>query len=207
VAIRSRSRDGVIGRDDWEVHGGCESAYVAMDPDNPRYTYAGCYLGLIDEFDTQTRTSRSVKAYSETGLGQLASDAKYRFNWNAPIHVSVHDPKVIYHGANVLLKSSNRGFDWSEASPDLTRNEDDKQGQGSGPYTNENIEQYNTIFSFAESPHDAPCSGSARTTASCTSRATAASPGPRSRRAASVAASSTASRSRPTIRPRPTSWS
>ncbi|MEM9759572.1 MAG: hypothetical protein AAF933_10080 [Pseudomonadota bacterium] len=155
VAIRSRSRDGVIGRDDWEVHGGCESAYVAMDPDNPRYTYAGCYLGLIDEFDTQTRTSRSVKAYEETGLGLLARDATYRFNWNAPIHVSVHDPRVIYHGSNVLLKSSNRGYDWSEVSPDLTRNEDDKQGQGSGPYTNENIEQYNTIFAFAESPHDA----------------------------------------------------
>ncbi|MEE4279308.1 MAG: hypothetical protein V2I82_12635 [Halieaceae bacterium] len=155
VAIRSRSRDGSIGRDDWEVHGGCESAYVAMDPDNPRYTYAGCYLGLIDEFDTQTRTSRSVKAYEETGLGLLARDAKYRFNWNAPIHVSVHNPEVIYHGGNVLLKSSNRGFDWVEASPDLTRNEDDKQGKGSGPYTNENIEQYNTIFSFAESPHDA----------------------------------------------------
>ncbi|MFT4767742.1 MAG: photosystem II stability/assembly factor-like uncharacterized protein [Glaciecola sp.] len=155
VAIRSRSRDGSIGRDDWEIHGGCESAYVAMDPDDPRYTYAGCYLGLIDEFDTQTRTSRSIKAYAETGLGQLASDSKYRFNWNAPIHVSLHDPKVLYHGGNVLLKSVNRGFDWAEASPDLTRNEADKQGQGSGPYTNENIEQYNTIFSFAESPHDA----------------------------------------------------
>lgn len=155
VAIRSRSRDGQIGRDDWEIHGGCESAYVAMNPDDPRYTYAGCYLGLIDEFDTQTRTSRSIKAYAETGLGQLASDSKYRFNWNAPIHVSLHDPKVIYHGGNVLLKSVNRGFDWEEVSPDLTRNELDKQGQGSGPYTNENIEQYNTIFSFAESPHDA----------------------------------------------------
>ncbi|MEL7043508.1 MAG: hypothetical protein AAGL66_00600, partial [Pseudomonadota bacterium] len=155
VSIRSRSRDGVIGRDDWEIHGGCESAYVAMAPDNPRYTYAGCYLGLIDEFDTETRTSRSVKAYEETGLGLLARDATYRFNWNAPIHVSVHDPRVIYHGSNVLLKSSNRGYDWSEVSPDLTRNEDDKQGQGSGPYTNENIEQYNTIFAFAESPHDA----------------------------------------------------
>lgn len=154
VAIRSRSRDGQIGRDDWEVHGGCESAYVAMDPNNPRYTYAGCYLGLIDEFDTQTRTSRAIKAYSETGLGQLARNSKYRFNWNSPIHVSLHNPEVIYHGGNVLLKSQNRGFDWAEVSPDLTRDEDDKQGQGSGPYTNENIEQYNTIFAFAESPHD-----------------------------------------------------
>jgi len=155
VAIKSRSRDGQIGRDDWEVHGGCESAYVAMNPDAPRYTYAGCYLGLIDEFDTETRTSRSIKAYEETGLGVLASDAKYRFNWNAPIHVSLHDPEVIYHTGNVVLKSADRGFNWSEISPDLTRDEEDKQGQGSGPYTNENIEQYNTIFAFEESPHDA----------------------------------------------------
>ncbi len=155
VAIKSRSRDGRIGRDDWEVHGGCESAYVAVDPDNPRYTYAGCYLGIIDEFDTQTRTTRSVKAYEEAGLGVEAKDSKYRFNWNAPTHVSMHDPNVIYHGANVLLKSEDRGFNWVEASPDLTRDEKDKQGKGAGPYTNENIEQYNTIFAFAESPHDA----------------------------------------------------
>ena len=155
VAIRSRSRDGAIGRDDWEVHGGCESAYVAMNPENPRYTYAGCYLGLIEEFDTVTRTSRSIKAYEEAGLGMMSRDAKYRFNWNAPIHVSLHDPAVIYHAGNVLLRSGDRGFSWSEASPDLTRNEADKQGEGAGPYTNENIEQYNTIFSLAESPHDA----------------------------------------------------
>ncbi|MEM9208204.1 MAG: hypothetical protein AAGA61_03065 [Pseudomonadota bacterium] len=155
VAIRSRSRDGTIGRDDWEIHGGCESAYVAMDADNPRYTYAGCYLGLIEEFDTVTRTSRSVKAYEEAGLGMMAADAKYRFNWNAPIHVSVHDPAVIYHAGNVLLRSGDRGFTWQEASPDLTRDEDDKQGKGVTPYTNENIEQYNTIFAFEESPHDA----------------------------------------------------
>ncbi|MEM1405004.1 MAG: hypothetical protein AAGG55_16835 [Pseudomonadota bacterium] len=155
VAIRSRSRDGSIGRDDWEIHGGCESAYVAMDPENPRYTYAGCYLGLIDEFDAETRTSRSIKAYAEVGLGQLSAESRYRFNWNSPIHVSLHNPDVIYHGANVLLRTSDRGYSWTEVSPDLTRDEADKQGQGAGPYTNENIEQYNTIFAFAESPHDA----------------------------------------------------
>ena len=155
VAIRSRSRDGSIGRDDWEIHGGCESAHVALDPENPRYTYAGCYLGLIEEFDTETRTVRSVKAYEELGLGVPASEQKLRFNWNAPIHISQHDPNVIYHAANVLLRSDDRGFNWDEISPDLTRDEADKQGRGSGPYTNENIEIYNTIFSLAESPHDA----------------------------------------------------
>ena len=155
VAIKSRSRDGRIGRDDWDVHGGCESAYVAMDPDNPRYTYAGCFLGLIDEFDTETGTTRSIKPYEEAPLGVTARDSKYRYNWNSPLYVSQHDPDVIYQGANVLLKSEDRGFNWAEVSPDLTRNEDDKHGKGAGPYTNENIEQYNTIFAFAESPHDA----------------------------------------------------
>ncbi len=155
VAIRSRSRDGAIGRDDWEVHGGCESAHVAFDPDNPRYTYAGCYLGMISEFDTQTRTARSIKAYEEMGLGLPSSNYKFRFNWNAPIHVSVHDSKVIYHASNVVLKSTDRGFSWQAVSPDLTRNEIDKQGKGAGPYTNENVEVYNTIFALAESPHDA----------------------------------------------------
>ena len=155
VAIRSRSRDGAIGRDDWEVHGGCESAHVAFDADDPRYTYAGCYLGLIQEFDTVTRTVRSVKAYEELGLGVEAKEQKLRFNWNAPIHVSEHDGTVIYHAANVVLRSDDRGFTWQAISPDLTRDEEDKQGPGSGPYTNENIEVYNTIFAFEESPHDA----------------------------------------------------
>ena len=155
VAIRSRSRDGTIGRDDWEIHGGCESAHVSFNADDPRYTYAGCYLGLIQEFDTVTRTVRSVKAYEELGLGIEAKDQKLRFNWNAPIHVSEHDGNVIYHVANVVLRSDDRGFNWQEVSPDLTRDEEDKQGPGSGPYTNENIEVYNTIFAFEESPHDA----------------------------------------------------
>ena len=155
VAIRSRSRDGSIGRDDWEVHGGCESAHVSFDVNNPRYTYAGCYLGLIQEFDTVTRTVRSVKAYEELGVGVQAKDQKFRFNWNAPIHVSEHNSAIIYHAANVVLRSQDRGFTWEAISPDLTRNEIDKQGLGAGPYTNENIEVYNTIFAFEESSHDA----------------------------------------------------
>ena len=155
VAIRSRSRDGSIGRDDWEVHGGCESAHVSFDVNNPRYTYAGCYLGLIQEFDTVTRTVRSVKAYEELGVGVQAKDQKFRFNWNAPIHVSEHNSAIIYHAANVVLRSQDRGFTWAAISPDLTRNEIDKQGLGAGPYTNENIEVYNTIFAFEESSHDA----------------------------------------------------
>ena len=155
VAIKSRSRDGAIGRDDWEVHGGGESAHFGLDPENPRYTYAGFPWGRIEEFDTETRTTRSVRAYEELGRGVQAGDQKYRFNWNAPIVVSQHDSDVIFHAANVLLKSTDRGYSWQPVSPDLTRNEPDKHGEGAGPYTNENLEMYNTIFAVEESPQDA----------------------------------------------------
>ena len=81
---------------------------------------------------------------------------KYRFNWNAPIVVSSHDANVIYHAGNILMRSRDRGRSWEEASPDLTRDEDDKQGPGGGPITNEGAggEIYNTIIYVSESPHD-----------------------------------------------------
>ena len=154
IAISSRGYDGSIGREDYEVLGGCENATLAFDPNNPRYIYGGCYLGMIQEYDRQTHTRRSVKAYEEFGLGQEPKDIKYRANWNAPILVSQHDPKVIYHAAQVVLRSNDRGYNWTEISPDLTRNETDKQGKMGRPYTNENIEVYNTIFALTESHHD-----------------------------------------------------
>jgi hypothetical protein len=79
---------------------------------------------------------------------------KYRFNWSAPIVVSQFDPNTIYHGANVLLRSRDRGRSWEEISPDLTRAQDDKLGYGGGPITNEGAggEIYGTLAYVAESP-------------------------------------------------------
>jgi photosystem II stability/assembly factor-like uncharacterized protein len=155
VAVRSRGLDGRIGIDDYFAIGGCESAHVAFDPDDPRYVYAGCYLGLISEVDVETGISRDVRAYPELAFGVPARDRKYRYNWNAPIVTSPHDRSVIYHGAQVLLRSDDRGQSWTAISPDLTRNEDDKQGDMGGPITNEVTENYNTLFAVVESPHEA----------------------------------------------------
>ena len=48
------------------------------------------------------------------------------------------------------------GKTWKEVSPDLTRNEKEKQGKGGGPYTNEAVgaENYGTISYVTESPHE-----------------------------------------------------
>jgi photosystem II stability/assembly factor-like uncharacterized protein len=157
VAIASRTSDAGIGREDWYPVGGCESAHVAFDPDNPTLVYAGCYQGQITEYNHGIGAERNVMADPYLGLGSDPKDLKYRFNWNAPILASPHDPNVIYHAGNVLLKTTDRGKSWTEISPDLTRNEKKKQGQGGGPITNEaaGAETYNTILYVVESPHEA----------------------------------------------------
>jgi photosystem II stability/assembly factor-like uncharacterized protein len=155
VAIASAARGG-IGRTDWYDVGGCESAHVAFDPEAPVRVYAGCYQGIISEWDAATRSERTIMAVPFLGLGTHPKDQPYRFNWNAPIEVSPHDPSVIYHAGNVLLRSSDRGRTWTAVSPDLTRDEEEKQGAGGAPITDELAggETYNTIFYVAPSPHE-----------------------------------------------------
>ncbi|WP_423927150.1 WD40/YVTN/BNR-like repeat-containing protein [Candidatus Palauibacter sp.] len=145
---------GGLGWKDWFDAGGGESAWVAFDPDNPRYLYATSIQGVITELDTELWSSRSVQAYPQFQLGMDAEDMRYRWNWNGPVVVSPHDPTVIYHGAQHLLRSSDRGVTWEEISPDLTRNEPAKHVAAGGPFTNEAAggEVYNTIFTMAESP-------------------------------------------------------
>jgi photosystem II stability/assembly factor-like uncharacterized protein len=156
VAIASQTFDSGITWKDWHPVGGCESAYVAFDPDNPVRIYAGCFMGQITEWDARTQQERSVMAYPMLPAAMASRDMKYRFNWNAPILASRHDPKVVYHAGNVLLRSTDRGVSWKEASPDLTRDDDEKQGPGGSPITNEGAggEIYGTIYYVAESSRE-----------------------------------------------------
>jgi photosystem II stability/assembly factor-like uncharacterized protein len=156
VKIASAAPGGITERDWYDV-GGCESAVPAFDRDKPRYVYAGCYMGIISEFDDETKTARDIMAWPQMPAAVPPRDQKYRFNWSAPIVVSRFNPAVIYHGGNLLLRSDNRGKTWREISPDLTRNDKSKQGPGGAPITNEGAggETYGVIDDIAESPHDA----------------------------------------------------
>ena len=157
VAIKSSTFSNGISWKDWIAGvGGCETAYVAFDKNNPVLMYAGCYQGIITEYSLDLDNTKDIMAYPSMGLGEPSDEQKYRFNWNAPILVSEHDPKVIYHAANKLLKSTDRGITWKEISPDLTKNKKENLGPGGGPITNEGAggEVYHTIYYVAESPHD-----------------------------------------------------
>ncbi|MEM8963706.1 MAG: glycosyl hydrolase [Acidobacteriota bacterium] len=156
LSLASRDLGSGLGESDWHAVSGCESAHIAFDPDHPELVYAGCYQGLISEWQRSTGVLRSIKTYPQWTLGIDPSAQRHRYNWNAPILVSRHDSSVIYHAANVVLRSTDRGHSWTEVSPDLTRDEEDKQGPGGGPITNEGAggEIYGTILALAESPHD-----------------------------------------------------
>ncbi|WP_228850983.1 VPS10 domain-containing protein [Aegicerativicinus sediminis] len=156
VIISSASKDGEIGWKDWIEGPGCESAFLAFDPDNPEIVYGGCYQGIIERINVRTKVSKSIKEYPELALSKAPVDFKFRFNWNAPIISSPHDRNTIYHAGNRVFKTTDTGLSWSIISPDLTRNEKDKQGPGGGPYTNEAAggENYNTIMYLVESTHE-----------------------------------------------------
>jgi photosystem II stability/assembly factor-like uncharacterized protein len=153
VAIASWSAGGIDWKD-WYQVGGCESAIPAFDKDDPRFVYAGCYMGIMSEYDHRTGASRNAQAYPVMPAALQAREMKYRFNWSAPLIVSQFEPSTIYHGANVLLRSRDRGRSWEEVSPDLTRAQEDKLGYGGGPITNEGAggEIYGTLAYVAESP-------------------------------------------------------
>tara|TARA_X000001036_G_scaffold347809_1_gene328062 strand:+ start:1681 stop:4785 length:3105 start_codon:yes stop_codon:yes gene_type:complete len=156
IGIASRTNGRGITWKDWYSVAGCESAYLAFDPNDPETVFGGCYQGIIDRWSRSTATSKPIKEYPELSLGNVPKDFKYRFNWNAPIISSSHDRSVIYHAGNVVFKTLDEGINWKVISPDLTRNNKAHQGPGGGPYTNEAAggENYNTIMYLTESPHE-----------------------------------------------------
>lgn len=157
LATPSSTLGSVIGYEDMYAVGGGESAHIAFDKNNPRYIYATTINATLTEFDRDTGLTRPIMPYPEYVFGRNASDQKYRTNWNAPVLVSQHNPGVVYYGTQKLLKTTDRGITWQEISPDLTRNDPQKQGLNGGPITNEQAgaEYYNTLFYLAESPHQA----------------------------------------------------
>jgi len=87
-------------------------------------------------------------------IGWAAADVKHRFQWTEPIVFSPHDPKTLYFAGEVLFKTTDAGMSWNIISPDLTRNDKQKQQASGGPITKDNtgVEVYDTIFSVVESP-------------------------------------------------------
>lgn len=123
----------------WDRVGGGDGMYNVFDPCTNRYLYNESQFGPISRLDLWTGERTGIR-YDDPDL---------RWNWNAPIMVSPHGCDVIFHAANVLLRSDNRGESWEVISPDLTKADPATLTTGKGG--DGNI-QYATITTIDESP-------------------------------------------------------
>ena len=153
ITVPSNSAGGITPKQYWYDVGGGESGHIAVDPYNPNLIYAGNYIGQIDRTDLTRGHSRNVVAYPQMHDGVAPRDIRYRFQWNAPIRISPHDPKVLYHCSQYVHRSKDEGQSWEVISPDLTTNKDAYHDIPGGPVQHDHtgVELYTTIFAFEES--------------------------------------------------------
>jgi photosystem II stability/assembly factor-like uncharacterized protein len=114
---RTVTRNGITNSD-WYVVLGGDGHQPATEPGNPNIVYAQSQQGYINRVDRTTGEAVNIRPHE--GI-----DEPYeRFNWDAPILVSQHDPKRLYFGTQRVWRSENRGDSWSTISNDLTKNEE-----------------------------------------------------------------------------------
>jgi photosystem II stability/assembly factor-like uncharacterized protein len=118
-AVRTNSG---IHNDNWYVISGGDGFQPLMDPTDARIVYAESQDGRMsrtDRFTNERTTIRPEPAELKPG-----EPPPYRFNWDTAMQLSPFDPATIYIGANLVLKSSDRGRSYQPISPDLTTNTD-----------------------------------------------------------------------------------
>lgn len=154
ISVPSRNNGGLTPYQHWYAVAGGESGHIAVDPRNPKIVYSGNYIGLIDRIDLEKGHERNVVAYPQMHDGVAPKDIKYRFQWNAPIRLSPHNPDVLYHCSQYVHKSIDAGQTWQVISPDLTTNNQKYQNLPGEPIQHDHtgVELFTTIFAFEESP-------------------------------------------------------
>ncbi|MBO6573862.1 MAG: hypothetical protein JJ896_00475 [Rhodothermales bacterium] len=103
---------------DWFKTLGADGHQSATEPGNPNITYAESQQGGLARIDRLTGEQVSIQP--QPGPGEPYE----RYNWDAPIVVSPHDPATLYFASYRVWKSENRGDSWTAISGDLTRNQE-----------------------------------------------------------------------------------
>ena len=74
-------------------------------------------------YNVDNKLVKTIQPLEQAGYEDL------RFNWNAPMAVSAHQPDRFYMGSQFLHKSEDMGDTWEIISPDLSTNDSTKQQQ------------------------------------------------------------------------------
>jgi photosystem II stability/assembly factor-like uncharacterized protein len=146
-----------IPRGMWHHVGGGESGFATPDPVDPNIVWSsasgsGMVGGIVVRYEEDRRQYRAVEVWPEQSRG-AAKGVRYRFVWDAPIHISPHDHNTVFVGSQHVHRTRNGGQSWEVISPDLTLNDTTRMGL-SGGLTGDNIgvEYAGVVFGIAESP-------------------------------------------------------
>ncbi len=136
----------------WMAVGGCETGPVVPKPGNPDIVYANC-KGRFGIYNKKTGQEKQYYVGASNMYGHNPKDLKFRFQRVAPIHVSPHNPDIVYHTSQYVHKTMDDGKTWEIISPDLTAFEPDKQVISGSPITRDitGEEFYSTIYAIRES--------------------------------------------------------
>ena len=154
ISVPSQGTYTLTDSEQWYGVGGGESADVAVHPDDPDVIYAGTYSGEITYVNRKTGQRLQMTSYPHYTEGTEQRDLKYRWQWNFPLFVSVHNSDELYMGSNYVHRSRDKGQNWEVISPDLTRSLDKYHDIPGGPIQHDGtgVEIYSTIFALEESP-------------------------------------------------------
>ena len=132
--------------------GGCETGPAVPKPGNPDIVYANC-KGRFSVYHKPSGTEKRYDVGVANMYGHNPKELRFRFQRVSPIHVSPHDPDVVYHTSQYVHKTIDDGKTWEIISPDLTAFEADKQVISGSPLTRDitGEEFYSTIYAIRES--------------------------------------------------------
>ncbi len=149
---QTRSKSGITNSD-WWITLGADGHQSAIEPGNPKITYGEFQEGVLWRIDQTTGESVFIQPQPREG------EPYERFNWDAPILVSPHNPTRLYFASQRVWRSDNRGDEWTPISKDLTRNQNrialpilGKQQSWDNAWDVYAMSNYNTITSLSESP-------------------------------------------------------
>ncbi|MFN3136903.1 MAG: VPS10 domain-containing protein [Allomuricauda sp.] len=146
----SSSPNGVEARD-WNSIGAGDGFRVLKHPTKPIIYSEMQGAENVWRIDTERQLTKTIQPLP------VSEDQKLRWNWNAPMAISAHQPDRFYMGSQYLHKSEDMGDTWEIISPDLTTNDPAKQNQedsGGLSMDNSGAENHTTIFTIAESTLD-----------------------------------------------------
>lgn len=118
----------------YKAIGGGDGMQVQIDKRDNQTIYSGFQFGSYNRQNREKKEFKSLKPRHDLG------EQSFRFNWQTPILLSIHNQDIFYLGSNRLHRSMNKGDSMIALSNDLTNG----KKEGDVPY--------GTITSLTESP-------------------------------------------------------